>query len=126
MTYSEKLRDPKWIERRNEIKRRDNYTCRACGQNRGRLDVHHPEYLDGREPWEYADSLLITLCARCHKLKHAKPEAEGAAKLIMALPENQRMPAVTRLEVWRQNHPEESSDACLNFLKSLVQELSRA
>lgn len=88
MTYSEKLQDPRWKKRREEIKKRDNYTCRKCGQNRGLLHVHHKEYLNSREPWEYADEFLITLCASCHENTHF---ATPSKKAIVIAPERPRL-----------------------------------
>ena len=70
MTYLEKLEDLRWRERRDAIKRRDNYTCQKCGDRRNVLHVHHREYLSTREPWEYADCFLVTLCAPCHQRAH--------------------------------------------------------
>lgn len=34
------------------------------------LHVHHKHYIKGKEPWDYDDSALITLCADCHKKRH--------------------------------------------------------
>lgn len=66
MTYSEKLRDPRWQKRRLEIMQRDNFCCVHCGDTRNTLNVHHLAYERGRSPWDYHDSILITLCEDCH------------------------------------------------------------
>jgi hypothetical protein len=34
------------------------------------LQVHHKYYIQGKHPWEYLDSALITLCPDCHKKEH--------------------------------------------------------
>ena len=34
------------------------------------LQVHHTYYVQGKWPWEYLDSALITLCPDCHKKEH--------------------------------------------------------
>ena len=34
------------------------------------LNVHHRYYVDGKNPWEYDDDVLITLCQDCHCLEH--------------------------------------------------------
>lgn len=63
--YSQKLRDPKWIEKREAIKQRDKHTCRFCGETERPLQVHHLKY-DG-DPWEAPDAYLVTLCDWCHE-----------------------------------------------------------
>ncbi len=69
MTYQEKLNDPRWIARANEIKQRDNYTCQICG-SKNNLHVHHILYQYDLDPWNYIDEALITLCSNCHKHEH--------------------------------------------------------
>lgn len=34
------------------------------------LNVHHKYYVNGKNPWEYDDEALITLCQDCHCLEH--------------------------------------------------------
>lgn len=34
------------------------------------LHIHHEYYIQGRKPWEYDDSALVTLCAECHQKRH--------------------------------------------------------
>jgi len=75
--YSEKLKDPRWQKKRLEILCRDDWQCRLCGECHSTLVVHHRRYLHGREPWDYPDSFLVTLCADCHTAeREALPEAE--------------------------------------------------
>ncbi len=69
-TYLEKLRDPRWIERANQIKLRDENRCRDCGRADQTLNVHHDYYETGHEPWDYPDSALLTLCRDCHEARH--------------------------------------------------------
>lgn len=64
MTYSEKLKDPRWQKKRLEIMERDIWACRLCGDTETELHVHHENY--NGEPWE-SDN-LITLCKYCHFL----------------------------------------------------------
>lgn len=70
MKYSEQLQSPYWYARREEIKKRDNYTCRMCTNSCGKLIVHHIAYKLDRMAWEYPDCYLITLCEDCHKAVH--------------------------------------------------------
>lgn len=64
--YVEKLKKPKWQRKRLEIMKRDDFTCQLCGDSESTLHVHHKIYKDGKAPWEYDDSNLITLCETCH------------------------------------------------------------
>jgi len=67
MDYKEKLKDPRWQRKRLEIMQRDKFTCQICKATDNSLQVHHRHYLTGREPWDYTNELLITLCFVCHK-----------------------------------------------------------
>lgn len=54
---------------------RDHGACRVCGSTNN-LQVHHRQYQfivsidDFKKPWDYEESLLITLCRECHDLGH--------------------------------------------------------
>lgn len=74
--YSEKLKDPRWQKKRLEILERDKWTCRICEDTTSTLVVHHRDYLPGKEPWEYPDDLLITLCEDCHIEEMGREELE--------------------------------------------------
>lgn len=65
--YSKKLLDPRWQKKRLEILSRDEFKCQSCGDETNTLHVHHRMYIQGREPWEYDDKQLITLCWVCHE-----------------------------------------------------------
>lgn len=65
-TYSEKLRDPRWQKKRLEILSRDDFTCQFCQDKETTLNVHHVLYKYGKEPWDYENLYLITLCEKCH------------------------------------------------------------
>jgi hypothetical protein len=67
-TYSEKLKDPRWQKKRLEIFQRDDFTCTFCKSKHIELQVHHKEYEYGKEPWEYENDELETLCKECHYL----------------------------------------------------------
>lgn len=64
--YSEKLKDPRWQQKRLGILNRDNWTCQECFDTKSTLHVHHLKYEKKTEPWEYPDFYLITLCETCH------------------------------------------------------------
>jgi hypothetical protein len=70
--YAEKLRDPRWQRMRLKVMERDGFACRECGDTRTTLNVHHKQYVRGRDPWEYSTDALETLCENCHTAHHAK------------------------------------------------------
>lgn len=77
MTYSEKLKDPRWQKKRLEILQRDNWACTFCGDKNSTLHVHHQLYEKGKEPWDASEWVLITLCENCHEIVHfAKTKME--------------------------------------------------
>ena len=78
MTYTDKLRDPRWQRKRLEIFQRDNFTCRNCKDEATLLTVHHLCYLPNVEPWDHPDILLLTLCDPCHE---DNKEYDAQAKL---------------------------------------------
>lgn len=65
--YRQKLLDPRWQKRRLEILSRDAWTCQICSDSKSTLHVHHRYYLPDKEPWEYCNEALVTLCADCHR-----------------------------------------------------------
>lgn len=64
--YSDLLKSPKWQKKRLEIMNRDKFTCKLCGDTETQLHVHHKEYINGNDPWDYDNKLLITICEDCH------------------------------------------------------------
>ena len=66
-SYADKLRDPRWQKKRLEIMERDGFSCRSCKNKERTLNVHHLKYEKGKEPWEYEESEMVTLCEGCHE-----------------------------------------------------------
>lgn len=66
MKYSEKLKDPRCQKKRLEILQRDEWTCQKCYDSESTLNVHHRRYLPEKDPWDYPNEILITLCSTCH------------------------------------------------------------
>ena len=66
MTYSQKLKDPRWQKKRLEILNRDEFTCQICKDTKTELHVHHVEYKG--EPWQQDNDKLVTLCKHCHEV----------------------------------------------------------
>jgi transposase len=50
--------------------KRDNYTCRSCGQYGGKLNAHHIWPFQRFPEWKYKVWNLLTLCRRCHDAFH--------------------------------------------------------
>ncbi len=69
-TYSNRLRDPRWQKKRLQIFDRDGWSCQRCHSTKETLHVHHRRYLADREPWDYPDKLLVTLCEFCHQREY--------------------------------------------------------
>jgi hypothetical protein len=76
MTYQEKLKDPRWQKMRLEILERDQFMCRHCQDDKNTLHVHHRYYEKGKDPWEYDERSLVTLCAGCHKAEEEQRNAQ--------------------------------------------------
>jgi hypothetical protein len=85
MTYSEKLRDPRWQRKRLEIMKRDDFACMNCKSKDKTLVVHHRVYINGREPWEYENHSLETLCEECHNRIHSQHEINKWAYALTGL-----------------------------------------
>jgi 5-methylcytosine-specific restriction endonuclease McrA len=82
MKYAEKLKDPRWQERRLEIFKKADFTCESCGDTESTLCVHHDIYLADREPWEYSDAMLRCFCEACHEYTHS---LEKVARVLRAV-----------------------------------------
>lgn len=67
MTYSEKLKDPRWQRKRLEVLSAAGFKCEECGDGTATLHVHHCYYEKGLMPWEYPDEALKCVCEFCHK-----------------------------------------------------------
>ena len=74
-SYSMKLQSVEWQLKRKGILARDGYQCRNCSSIHN-LQVHHKQYHKFRitgthkNPWNYPNQLLITLCNDCHRRGH--------------------------------------------------------
>ena len=74
VTYSEKLRDPRWQRIRIDVWRRAGCMCEACGNDKESLEVHHCYYEKGKEPWDYPLSCFLLLCESCHSEWHEEKQ----------------------------------------------------
>jgi len=75
LSYVELLLTERWRNKRESIVERDRHQCRNCGNTKN-LEVHHRQYhIDiktgyKREPWDYNNKYLVTLCNQCHDAGH--------------------------------------------------------
>jgi 5-methylcytosine-specific restriction endonuclease McrA len=67
--YKLLLQSDDWKKKRMVILNRDGFKCTTCNCKRN-LQVHHKIYIQGKNPWEYKDHCLITLCKDCHEKHH--------------------------------------------------------
>jgi hypothetical protein len=65
--YAEKYKDPRWQKKRLEILERDGWKCKLCGNKNNTLHVHHFYYERNKDPWDYPNDALVTLCEFCHE-----------------------------------------------------------
>jgi len=72
MTYSEKLKDPRWQKKRLKVMEYARWRCQICGNKDNTLHCHHSYYTRGKEPWQYPDGAIICICERCHEKIHGK------------------------------------------------------
>lgn len=84
---------------------RDNWGCVLCGATEMELQVHHIKYLPGKEPYDYPDHLLQTLCADCH---HSETVVQTMSKFKISLDQWKS------LEFCFRNVPPEKLDAFIN------------
>jgi hypothetical protein len=123
-TYSEKLRDERWLKRRSEILLRYDNKCYLCGAS-SRLEVHHLWYEHNKEPWDYPNDALIPLCHECHKLEHNHWNQDNA-RIAMLLRRCARLTDVdmgcliTRLTDGCDRIDEVSCDAANNLKANLI------
>ena len=95
MTYSEKLRDPRWQKKRLQIFERDGWKCQFCDSSTKNLQCHHVVYKK-RDPWDYPDHLYQTLCDDCHEERQELTDkAVDALRIAIAKVPTQRLIACT-------------------------------
>ena len=70
--YDQDSKELQWKFKSDNIRIRDNYTCRLCGAKNVPLEVHHIRYIRGREIWDYEDGDLVSLCEDCHEGIHCR------------------------------------------------------
>lgn len=87
MTYSDKLKDPRWQKLRLEVFQRDSFCCLMCGSAEHTLHVHHLRYC--KNPWDVPIEALQTLCFRCHEVAEVAKKENINYKNVVKLINNQ-------------------------------------
>lgn len=96
MTYSQKLRDPRWQRLRLQIMQRDGFRCVICGDDKKTLNVHHLIY-QRRDPWDYPEYVYQTLCEECHKTRQELTDkAVDSIRMAIAKVPTQRLSTVVQ------------------------------
>lgn len=72
MGMNSQYRRQQWKEFRETCISLANGCCELCGKTQESccLQVHHPHYEHGREPWEYDPQFCQVLCKGCHAGEH--------------------------------------------------------
>lgn len=94
MTYSEKLKDPRWIALSARLVRQQLCLCNDCGEHfpggKG-LECHHCWYEFNKDPWDYPDECFLVLCRRCHgkrqKVENSTHVALGMLTRLLSVEE---------------------------------------
>ncbi len=66
LSYTDQLKDERWLEKRKEVLNTKGYVCCQCG-SKYNLQIHHLRYEKGKMAWEYPMGDLIVLCEKCHE-----------------------------------------------------------
>lgn len=67
--YDAKRLDPRWQRTKSEVMLAAGFKCQDCGDSAHTLNVHHKEYVSGREPWDYPKENFVCCCEKCHELR---------------------------------------------------------
>jgi glutaredoxin len=97
VSYSEKLKDPRWQRKRLETLNTAGWKCTSCGRTKRTLHVHHLRYVPGRDPWDYADSDLEVICELCHQERHGLRKSDPDLEVIFS-----EMDGARRKQDWNE------------------------
>ena len=60
-----------WVNIRNTVRKRDNWTCQICGKKKG-ITLHCHHIIPYRASKDNSIDNLITLCSSCHSKEERK------------------------------------------------------
>jgi hypothetical protein len=72
-----------YVNWRNDIFKKDDYTCCLCGRFGGNLNAHHIKKWSDFPKLRYDVKNGETLCKECHKIIHLKNPMEKAILILM-------------------------------------------
>ena len=122
MTYSDKLKDPRWQRKRLEVLNRDGFKCLACGDETSQLQVHHCYYVSKRDPWDYPIESLLTFCSRCHEDVNSDPINCPTESGLMSNIFESAVEVEMQTLIWNRNN---LGITCGDTLSSVIQHISR-
>ena len=98
MRYREKLKDPRWQQRSQAKIAIAGHECEDCEAKHESLQVHHIQYVSGREPWDYSDMELVCCCRKCH-VRREETAREARVLFQMAEPADCQLLRASRPDV---------------------------
>lgn len=101
MKYSERLKDPRWQQKRLEVLSFDEWRCVLCGRGDKTLHVHHVKYIEKLDPWDYPLGLLVTLCENHHRIIHNESLSESVTLMWKSLPSQLNLNPLQMLELMK-------------------------
>lgn len=96
ITYSEKLKDPRWQKKRLRVLEAAGWKCEFCGASDKALHVHHLKYTG--EPWDAPMEDLEALCQDHHDLVHSEGSLLTVSFDLRASKARELLSAITAYE----------------------------
>lgn len=121
-TYAEKLRDPRWQKKRLKILERDKFKCCRCKSSKKTLNVHHGYYEWGKDPWDYEDWTLSTVCEDCHLIVQKELQQISKTLTLFSL---ENLPTVNRMLSIIANFNDDLDIEFLFYFKLLIEEIEK-
>jgi hypothetical protein len=120
-TFKEKLRDERWISRRDQLLEAAENICEDCNEFSSKAQVHICYYPKGLEPWDYPNEAFHVYCPE-HRAQREQNETtmretlarfttaeldslERALSHLVAIPLSERGGCAERLYVSAKKEP---------------------
>lgn len=84
MSYSDRLKNPRWTTKSARLKSEADYICNDCRHQfpEKKLNTHHCWYEYGKEPWDYPDDCFLVLCKDCHGVRQ---KVQNSALVVLGM-----------------------------------------